>query len=1126
MGRTLPNTQLSVSQKPVPDRQLQTMQNASLPHLDSFNFMLKESVPRGVGYMERHELEFQGERISFWVQDALISRPSAGRRDAAEASRALYPWECRERRVTYQADLQLNIHVQVGENPVWTINKIAGQIPIMVKSDRCYLKGLTPAELVHHHEEAQEMGGYFIINGNEKIIRMLLLPRRNFPMAIRRNFSKKGPMYTDYCVQMRCVRDDQTAQTVYLHYLNDGTCNVGFAIRKTQYFVPAILFLRALVDGTDKSIYNALVQVDKTDTFTVERALLMLGQYSRERMYSQATCLAFLGRKFRVVLDLPEWVTDEEAGRTLIRRILFIHLEDEQSKFECMIVMVRKLLAFVSGKCAEDNQDANTNHEVLTSGFLYGNYLKEQISEYLLALKRVIQKDIVRTPSLVSFADSKYFRKLLGKSPDIGRKMEYLLSTGNLLSPTGLDLMQATGFSIVADKLNFLRYLSHFRCIHRGAFFAEMKTTSVRKLLPEGFGFLCPVHTPDGAPCGLLNHLAAKCEVSTGHSDTSRVPGVLKSLGLVPVAFSSRNTDLVVMLDGKVMGFLPEDIIVEACAHIRILKSQPDSGVPATLEVALVLPTERGQFPGLFLFSTPSRMIRPVRNLRTNGPEYIGSFEQAYMDIAVTKTDYIEGKTTHMEEAPTNMLSIVANMVPFSDFNQSPRNMYQCQMGKQTMGFPLHAYPYRSDNKLYCLHTPQTPIVRSKAYDAFGLDTYPTGTNAIVAVISYTGYDMEDAMILNKSSHERGFAAAHVATTKVIDLSEYREPGQPITHHFGKRNRDPKAANLDKDGLPYVGSKLKTGDPLYCVINDTTGQARVEKYKGEDAIVLQVSLLGLDTPTEAQRASIKLYINRNPIIGDKFASRHGQKGILSRLWPQEDMPFAESGMVPDIIFNPHGFPSRMTIGMLIESMAGKSGAMHGVAHDCTPFQFNENDTAIDYFGKQLRQAGYNYFGHERFYSGITGMEFEADIFMGVVYYQRLRHMVSDKYQVRTTGPVNNLTHQPVKGRKRAGGIRFGEMERDSLLGHGTAFLLQDRLFNCSDRCETTICALCGSLMSSIMEQPSVISKARRPTCRTCGTERGITTVALPYVFRYLTAELLAMNIKLTLDVGSTVTTGP
>lgn len=270
-----------------------------------------------------------------------------------------------------------------------------------------------------------------------------------------------------------------------------------------------------------------------------------------------------------------------------------------------------------------------------------------------------------------------------------------------------------------------------------------------------------------------------------------------------------------------------------------------------------------------------------------------------------------------------------------------------------------------------------------------------------------------------------------------------------------------------------------------------------------------------------KRVCITVRVPRNPTIGDKFASRHGQKGILSRLWPAEDMPFTESGMSPDILFNPHGFPSRMTIGMLIESMAGKSGALHGLSHDATPFTFSEESSALEYFGKMLRAGGYNYYGTERLYSGLSGEELEADIFIGVVYYQRLRHMVSDKFQVRTTGARDKVTNQPVGGRNIQGGIRFGEMERDALLAHGSSFLLHDRLFNCSDRSVAQVCVDCGSLLSPLLEKPPPYwsaSRHRKTVCTLCGKSDSIDSVSVPYVFRYFVAELAAMNIKVKLDV--------
>jgi DNA-directed RNA polymerase I subunit RPA2 len=521
------------------------------------------------------------------------------------------------------------------------------------------------------------------------------------------------------------------------------------------------------------------------------------------------------------------------------------------------------------------------------------------------------------------------------------------------------------------------------------------------------------------------------------------------------------------------------------------------------------------------------------------------------------------------------MLSLIASLTPFSDYNQSPRNMYQCQMGKQTMGTPCHSLPHRPDNKLYKLQTPQAAIAQTARHGEYKMDEYPNGTNAVVAVLSYTGFDMEDAMILNKSSYERGFGHASVYKTMRVDIKDEAERAgsdtkgdKPRMKFSNKKVRsrinnvfssddggigttdEVLYPNLGEDGLPEVGTWVDEGDPIYCVVDELTGRDRPGKHKEkEKACIQSVRLLGQPgaTKDKANRddiVSITLRIPRNPVIGDKFSSRHGQKGVLSILWPHTDMPFSESGMSPDVIINPHAFPSRMTIGMLIESMAGKSGALHGMFQDATPFSFHESGDkiAVDYFGEQLQSAGYSYYGSEPLYSGVSGCLMQADLYIGVVYYQRLRHMVSDKYQVRSTGQVNALTRQPIKGRKKGGGIRLGEMERDSLLSHGTAFLLHDRLLNCSDKHVAYACRRCGDLLSSTTEKSSVLAAGqsfmqamsgsqarlrvfcRNPKClsetpREGANDEMVEPIILPYVFRYLANELAGMNIKMIMDIN-------
>ena len=699
-------------------------------------------------------------------------------------------------------------------------------------------------------------------------------------------------------------------------------------------------------------------------------------------------------------------------------------------------------------------------HEIVLGGHLYLQLLKEKLGDFLTILKSVILRAArLKGPafSLTPGAMSQFATK----TGTLEKPLENFLGTGNLPSKTGLGLMQDKGLTIMAENINRTRYMSHFRAIHRGAFFTEMRTTEVRALLPDAWGFVCPVHTPDGSPCGLLNHLATSVEVVTHLSDVTKLPAVLHQLGLMPVASLDTTTDLTntydVQLDGRLLGWVEKAKVREMSEKLRMLKVNPaDSRVPEMTEIVLVPEREiPGQYPGLFIFTGAARLMRPVYNLAHNCIEYVGTFESVYLDICIREREAYPGLTTHMEIRPTSFLSNLACTIPLPDFNQSPRNMYQCQMMKQTMSTPIHNWHLNSETKIYRLQTPTSPFFRPAHYDFINMDDYPMGTNAIVAVISYTGYDMEDAMIINKMSFERGFCAGMIYKAEFVDLREKAgrrkgDKSDDVGLYFVRDPTKPELERtLDKDGLPRPGTHLQEGDPLYCYFTREESKFIVATYKYKEAVYVDhVKLCSNDTGTSMKnRVCIAFRVPRNPSVGDKFASRAGQKGICSQKWPCEDLPWTSNGLFPDIVFNPHGFPSRMTIAMMIENMAGKAGAVHGLCQDATPFTFSEDpdNEAIDYFARQLEQAGYNYYGTETLYSGVSGVEMKAEIFFGIIHYQRLRHMVSDKFQVRSTGPIDCVTRQPVKGRKKGGGVRFGEMERDSLLSHGATFLLQVRL---------------------------------------------------------------------------------
>lgn len=1157
------------------------LQEAVQPHIGSFNALtegpdggLLNQAVKDIGEKvifdgKSNSDDFLGNKLSLSVEQVSITKPMSNDAVTSAVERKNYPAEARQRLSSYRGKLMLKLKWSVndGNDEVFTEVRDCGGLPIMLQSNRCHLNKLSPAELVQCKEESDEVGGYFIVNGIEKLIRMLIVQRRNHPMAIvRPSFANRGASYSQYGIQIRCVRPDQTSQTNVLHYLNDGQVTFRFSWRKNEYLVPVIMILKALCDTSDREIFDGIIGSDTKNSFLTDRLELLLTGFRKRypQLKNRRQILQYLGDKFRVVFQASPDKSDYEVGQEVLDRIVLVHLngESNKDKFFMMLFMIRKLYSLVAGECCPDNPDATQHQEVLLGGFLYGMIIKEKIEEYLQNIVAQIRTDINRGLS-TNFKDRKYVSRVLMRvNENIGSKLQYFLSTGNLVSQSGLDLQQVSGYTVVAEKINFYRFISHFRMVHRGSFFAQLKTTTVRKLLPESWGFLCPVHTPDGSPCGLLNHFAHKCRISTKQSDVSKIPSILFSLGVSPASqtFAAGPSLCCVQLDGRIIGWVSHEQGKIIADTLRFWKVEgKTAGLPLDLEIGYVPPSTRGQYPGLYIFGGRSRMMRPVRYLPLDKEDIVGPFEQVYMNIAVTPQELQNNVHTHVEFTPTNILSILANLTPFSDFNQSPRNMYQCQMGKQTMGTPGVALCHRSDNKLYRLQTGQTPIVKANLYDDYGMDNFPNGMNAVVAVISYTGYDMDDAMIINKSADERGFGYGTMYKVEKIDLSLNRSRGDPISQHFGFGTDEwPKEwmEKLDEDGLPYIGTYVEEGDPICAYFDDTLNKTKIKTYhSSEPAYIEEVNLIGDESNKlpELQTVSIKYRIRRVPQIGDKFSSRHGQKGVCSRKWPTIDMPFSETGIQPDVIINPHAFPSRMTIGMFVESLAGKAGALHGIAQDATPWTFNESDTPADYFGDQLRAAGYNYHGNEPMYSGVTGEELRADIYIGVVYYQRLRHMVNDKFQVRSTGPVNSLTMQPVKGRKRHGGIRVGEMERDALIGHGTAFLLQDRLLNCSDYTQTSVCRECGAILTTQQSVPRIGSMSS-VRCRRCAIkfedakkmlnkyqgdesvfiddshiwEDGqgnkyvgggeTTTVAIPFVLKYLDSELAAMGIRLRYNV--------
>lgn len=1148
-------------------------------HIDSFDHLVEfglETLLMSVKPVEVVD-SFTKQKLRIWFGQPELYPPQK-ERSARTMRDALYPFECRQAKISYSGKLLADVCFQYGNGVVIREKFNLGQFPIMLKSKLCHLRGADPQKLVSCKEESSEMGGYFILNGLERVVRLLILPKRNYPMSMVRNsFRDRREGYTDKAVVIRCVREDQSAVTVKLYYLRNGSARLGFWIQGREYLLPVGVVLKALIDTTDHEIYESLTccYSEKYEggkgavgtQLVGERVKIILDEVRDLSLFTRHQCLQHIGEHFQLVMDGLENESYSIVADAVLREYIFVHLDNNYDKFNLLIFMVQKLFSLIDQTSVPDNPDVLQNQEVLLPGHLITIYLKEKLQEWLYKARRLLQDEINKSKNF-EFSSLAHVKKVMDKNPSrqISLAVENMLKTGRLVTQSGLDLQQRAGMTVQAERLNFLRFLSHFRAVHRGASFAGLRTTSVRKLLPEAWGFLCPVHTPDGEPCGLLNHMASTCRITSYFDSRGNtrdffkirmsILSVLIGIGMTPalpkLVQAGPPEVLSVILDGRVVGSIPSSEVETAVNHLRRLKVSAISVIPDDLEVGYIPLSMGGAYPGLYLFTSPSRFVRPVRNISIPSEEghdieLIGPFEQVYMEIRCP--DGSDGgrrnifPATHEEIHPTGMLSVVASLTPWSDHNQSPRNMYQCQMGKQTMAFSSQAINCRADQKLYHLQTPQTPIVRTSAYVKYSMDEFPTGTNAIVAVLAYSGYDMEDAMILNKSSVDRGLCHGQIYQTETIDLSDENNKSDRGQRMFRRSNVDKSANSLiDSDGLPYVGQMINPNEPYCSIYNEVTSSTRATKLKGSEPVIVDYVALDVKNKKHPQKVNIRFRRPRNPIIGDKFSSRHGQKGVCSQLWPDIDMPFSGvTGMRPDLIINPHAFPSRMTIAMLLESVAAKGGSLHGKFVDATPFSDSlrkangeagsESSSLVDELGSMLTSYGFNYHGVEVLYSGVYGSELTCEIFIGPVYYQRLRHMVSDKFQVRSTGTVDQVTRQPIKGRKRGGGIRFGEMERDSMLAHGAAYLLHDRLHTCSDHHIADVCSLCGSILTTSIIQPQKravreiggLPPGRAPkkvTCHACQTSKGMETVSMPYIFRFLAAELAAMNIKMTLQLSN------
>ncbi|KAL1547602.1 DNA-directed RNA polymerase III subunit 2 [Salvia divinorum] len=1089
-------------------------------HLDSFNFFVRTGIKKIV--QANNLITYSRDpNIYLRYNDVRIGQPSMM---GDSVSDLLNPQKCRLYDITYAAPIHVNIEYSNGVNE--RIQKkrdvIIGRLPIMLKSCCCVLYGRDEEELARYGECPLDPGGYFVVKGTEKVILMQEQLSKN---RIIIDTDQKG------CVQASVTSSSEARKSKTVIRIEKE--KIYLDLNAFTNKVPIMIVLKAMGMESDQDV----VQMIGRDPRYSELLLPSIEDSVKEGVHTQSQALEFLERKVKQSQFYTPVVKEGRALKILQGTFLAnvpVHENNLRPKCIYVAVMLRRMIEAILNKDTLDDKDYVGNKRVELSGQLLALLFEDLFKTMNESAHQQIE---VHLSKKTRFDISQCI-----KNDCITNGLERALSTGNW------DIkrfrMNRKGMSQVLQRLSYIGTVGHMTRI-APQFEKSRKVSGPRALQPSQWGMLCPCDTPEGEACGLVKNLALMAHVTTDEDERPLI-AMCYALGVQDLELLSAEElhmpDLyLVIFNGLILG---KHRSPQTFANsMRKLRRAGKIG-----EFVSIFVNEKQRC--VYLASDGSRVCRPlviadkgvsrikehhmkelrdgVRNfqsfLKEGLIEYLDVNEENNALIALYEENARE-ETTHIEIEPFTILGVIAGLIPYPHHNQSPRNTYQCAMGKQAMGNIAYNQLCRFDSLIYLLVYPQRPLLTTRTIELVSYDKLGAGQNASVAVMSYSGYDIEDAIVMNKSSLDRGFGRC-ILMKKLVAINQKYPNG--TSDRIIRPQRDGYDAEqtqiLDDDGIASPGEIIRPrdiyinkqspidtksrGSAINTVkLKDSQYKSSKQTYKGTEGDTAVVDRVALCTDKDSNLC-IKYMIRstRRPEVGDKFSSRHGQKGVCGTIVQQEDFPFSERGVCPDLIMNPHGFPSRMTVGKMIELLGSKAGVSCGRFHYGSAFgEPSGHADKVETISETLVKHGFSYNGKDFLYSGITGEPLQAYIFMGPIYYQKLKHMVLDKMHARGNGPRVMITRQPTEGKSKNGGLRVGEMERDCLIAYGASMLIHERLMLSSDPFEVQVCRKCG-LMGYYSE------KLKTGICSMCKNGENISTMKMPYACKLLFQELQSMNI--------------